>query len=75
MVGQLTKDDEGGPSTIPEKGRNTPTMDNGNMPGSNVTPLIDENAQSIRNILGNLSAYSTPPASPRLSLVSYNFIV
>ncbi|KAL0701480.1 hypothetical protein Bca4012_057602 [Brassica carinata] len=68
LVGQLTKDDEGGPSTIPEKGRNTPTMDNGNMPGSNVTPLIDENAQSIRNILGNLSVYSTPPASPRLSL-------
>ncbi|KAJ4891759.1 hypothetical protein Rs2_31507 [Raphanus sativus] len=68
LVGQLTKDNEGGPSTIPEKGRNTAAMDKGNMRGSNVSPLIDVNGEIIRNILDNLSAYSTPPASPRLSL-------
>ncbi|CAH8301211.1 unnamed protein product [Eruca vesicaria subsp. sativa] len=68
LVAELTKDDETGSSRIPEKATHIASMDNGNMPGSNVSPVRDANAQSIRNILGNLSAYSTPPTSPRLSL-------
>ncbi|KAG2308382.1 hypothetical protein Bca52824_028130 [Brassica carinata] len=68
LVAKFTKGDEAGPSRIPEKGNQTPSMDKGNMAGSNVSPVRDANAQSIRNIPGNLSAYSTPPASPRLSL-------
>ncbi|KAL0794669.1 hypothetical protein Bca101_066046 [Brassica carinata] len=68
LVPEFTKGDEAGPSRIQEKGNQTACMDKGNMAGSNVSPVRDANAQSIRNILGNLSAYSTPLASPRLSL-------
>ncbi|KAL0802259.1 hypothetical protein Bca101_057435 [Brassica carinata] len=68
LVAEFTKGDEVGPSRIPEKGNQTPSINKGNMAGSNVSHVRDANAQSIRNILANLSAYSTPPASPRLSL-------
>ncbi|KAG2322847.1 hypothetical protein Bca52824_016060 [Brassica carinata] len=72
LVAEFTKGDEVGPSRIPEKGNQTPSINKGNMAGSNVSHVRDANAQSIRNILANLSAYSTPPASPRLSLMFYN---
>ncbi|KAL0702192.1 hypothetical protein Bca4012_058314 [Brassica carinata] len=64
LVAEFTKGDEVGPSRIPEKGNQTPSINKGNMAGSNVSHVRDANAQSIRNILANLSAYSTPPASP-----------
>lgn len=71
LVSELTKAEDVGPSSIAKNGTKTATMVNANLPGSNVSHGIDANAQAIRSILGNLSAYSNPPASPRLILVRY----
>ncbi|KAG2330123.1 hypothetical protein Bca52824_001303 [Brassica carinata] len=68
LVAELTKDEDACPSRIAQKGTKTATRGNANLPGSNVSPDRDANARTIRNILCNLSAYSTPPGSPRLSL-------
>ena len=47
----------------------------GNLPY--MIPLADDNAKSIRNVMENLSDYSTPPSSPRncqVILYFYSFI-
>ncbi|KAL0864187.1 hypothetical protein Bca101_043305 [Brassica carinata] len=68
LVYELIKAEDVGPSSIAKNVSKTPTMVNINLPGCTDGYGIDESAQTIRNILGNLSAYSTPPSSPRLSL-------
>ncbi|KAF2576078.1 hypothetical protein F2Q70_00004609 [Brassica cretica] len=54
LVTELTKAEGGPPPTLAQQ-------------GTNATPVRDANDVTIRNILGNISAYSTPPDSPRLS--------
>lgn len=58
LVTELTKAEGGPPLTLAQQ-------------GTNATPVRDANDVTIRNILGNISAYSTPPDSPLLSQVHY----
>ncbi|RID40842.1 hypothetical protein BRARA_J00854 [Brassica rapa] len=67
LVSELTKGDGAAQPTLAQQGTKTPATENGKEPDSNATPVRDTNDVTIRNILGNLSAYSTPPDSPRLS--------
>ncbi|KAG5400463.1 hypothetical protein IGI04_015070 [Brassica rapa subsp. trilocularis] len=67
LVSELTKGDGAAPPTLAQQGTKTPATENGKEPDSIATPLRDANDVTIRNILGNISAYSTPPDSPRLS--------
>lgn len=66
LVMVLTKDEDAGPSRIPDEDAG-PSIVKG--PVSNGCPVREGNDQTIRNVLGNLSSYSTPPDSPRLSQV------
>lgn len=70
----LTKEEDAGPSRIPKNVTNTVDRENYssrvNGRGSNGCLVKEANDQTIRNILGNLSSYSTPPDSPRLSQVN-----
>ncbi|KAL0759730.1 hypothetical protein Bca101_075880 [Brassica carinata] len=67
LITVLTKEEGAAPATIPHNLTNTAVRQNGIVPDSNSSPVIEANDQTIRNILGNLSSYSTPPNSPRLS--------
>ncbi|XP_013668641.1 uncharacterized protein LOC106372932 [Brassica napus] len=67
LITALTKEEGAAPATIPHNLTNTAVRQNGIVPDSNSSPVIEANDQTIRNILGNLSSYSTPPNSPRLS--------
>ncbi|KAH0928841.1 hypothetical protein HID58_014568 [Brassica napus] len=67
LVSELTKGDGAAPPTLAQQGTKTPATENGKEPDSIATPVRDANDVTIRNILGNISAYSTPPDSPRLS--------
>lgn len=78
LVTALTKVEGAAPAMIEENLTNTAVRQNGIVPDSNSSPVIEANDQTIRNILGNLSSYSTPPNSPRLSQVNfilYQFIM
>ncbi|KAF3488288.1 hypothetical protein F2Q69_00053784 [Brassica cretica] len=66
LVTALTKEEGDAPATIEENLTNTAVRQNGIVPDSNSSPVREANDQTIRNILGNLILYSTPPNSPRL---------
>ncbi|XP_009107909.2 uncharacterized protein LOC103833579 isoform X2 [Brassica rapa] len=66
LVIALTKEEGAAPATIEENLTNTAVRQNGIVPDSNSSPVREANDQTIHNILGNLSSYSTPPNSPRL---------
>lgn len=72
LVAQLSKGHEAGPSSIPEKETELGRRENTNREGSNAKIATIDNDQTINNILGELSAYSTPHGSPRISLVRYS---
>lgn len=72
LVAQLSKGHEAGPSSIPEKETELGRRENTNREGSNAKIATIDNDQTINNILGELSAYSTPHGSPRISLIRYS---
>ncbi|WZZ25815.1 hypothetical protein YC2023_009216 [Brassica napus] len=74
MVSALCKDYFGAhevPQYVP-----TPVPNDVSGPKKHTTPVADLNAVTIRNVLRNLSEYSTPPRSTRMSqIISYTLFL
>lgn len=67
LVTDLTKEDCDGPLRITPTGTTATIRENGNRTQSKACVVTQANDLTIRDVLRDISAYSTPPDSPRLS--------